>query len=59
MVDDELRDAEFNRITDRWIFEGKIDPDDYYGLTDRQKDCIQWFKRAVNRFKYGDRRKED
>jgi len=46
----ELYDKEFNRITDRYLFEGKIDPDDYAGLTDSQKDCIQWYKRAINRF---------
>lgn len=49
MEEDDLKTAEFNRITDRYMRAGVMASQDYEKLTPRQKDCIQWAKRAFNR----------
>jgi len=49
MEPDELRTAEFNRITDRYMREGVMSAHDYENLTPSQRACIQWAKRAFNR----------
>lgn len=51
----DLYAKEFNRIFDRYLYEMRIYPDDYEGLTDTQKDVIQVLKRSFNRnkAKYG------
>jgi len=51
MEPDELRTAEFNRITDRYMREGVMSAHDYENLTPRQRDCVQWAKRAFLRLK--------
>jgi hypothetical protein len=56
MNDEELRTAEFNRITDRYMREGVISAYDYEGLTPSQIACVQWAKRAFNRISRKDDR---
>lgn len=42
---------DFNRITDEYLWEDKINADEYYALSDDQKNKIQWAKRSKARRK--------
>jgi len=59
MNEDELKTAEFNRITDRYFREGVVSSYDYESLTPLQRDCIQWAKRAFNRITRKDDKETD
>lgn len=51
MNDEELRERWFNKVTDRFIWDGKMESEDWARLTPLQKAAVRWVLRANARLK--------